>query len=53
MFKLSELTKLIKPYARNSAISDEEILNEFLFPFVMAGNIKNGHFREIKGNNKT
>ena len=47
MFKLSELTKLIKPYARNSAISDEEILNEFLFPFVMAGNIKNKNGEEF------
>ena len=47
MFKLSELTKLIKPYARNSAISDEEILNEFLFPFVMAGNVKNKNGEEF------
>ena len=47
MLKLSELTKLIKSSARNTAISDEEILNAFLFPYVMAGNIKNKNGEEF------
>lgn len=48
MLKLSELTKLIKSFARNSAISDEEFLNAFLFPFVIAGNIKNKNGEEFR-----
>ena len=47
MLKLSELTKLIKSFARNSAISDEEFLNAFLFSFVIAGNIKNKNDEEF------
>ena len=48
MLRLSELTKLIKPFARNSVISDEEFLNAFLFPFVIAGNIKNKNGEEFR-----
>ena len=47
MLKLSDLTKLIKSFARNSAISDEEFLNAFLFPFVIAGNIKNKNDKDF------
>ena len=47
MLKLSELTKLIKPFAWNSAISDEEFLNAFLLPFVIAGDIKNKNGEEF------
>ena len=48
MLKLSELTKLIKSFARNSSISDEEFLNAFLFSFVIAGNIKNKNGEELR-----
>ncbi len=47
MLKLSELTKLIKSSARNSSISDEEFLNAFLSPFVLAGKIKNKNGEEF------
>ena len=41
MINLSDLTKLLKMYAINSSISDEEFLNAFLNPLIMAGNITN------------
>ena len=48
MLRLSELMRLLKTFARNSAISDEEFLNAFLFPFVIAGNIKNKNGEEFR-----
>lgn len=47
MPKLSELTKLIKPFAKNPSMSDEEFLNAFLLPFVIAGNITNKNKEEF------
>ena len=47
MPKLSELTKQLKEFALNPAISDEEFLNAFLFPFVIAGNITNKNHEEF------
>ena len=47
MPKLSELTKQLKEFALNPAISDEEFLNGFLLPFVNAGNIKNKNHEEF------
>lgn len=47
MLKLSELTKQLKVFALNSAISDEEFLNAFLLPFVIAGDITNKNHEEF------
>ena len=46
MSKLSELTKQLKEFALNQRVSDEEFLNAFLFPFVLAGNITNKNHEE-------
>ena len=47
MAKLSALTNQIKEYALNAAVSDEEFLNAFLSPFVVAGNITNKNGEEF------
>ena len=47
MSKLSELTKQLKEFALNPSISDEEFLNAFLFPFVIAGDITNKNHEEF------
>ena len=47
MPKLSVLTKQLKEYALNSTVSDEEFLNAFLLPFVMAGRIMNKNHEEF------
>lgn len=47
MPKLSELTKQLKEFALNPRVSDEEFLNAFLLPFVLAGNIKNKNHEEF------
>ena len=47
MLKLSELTKELKTFAVNQAISDEEFLNAVLLPLVSAGRIKNKHGEEF------
>ena len=47
MPKLSELTKQLKEFALNPGVSDEEFLNAFLLPFVLAGNIKNKNHEEF------
>lgn len=41
MITLSELIRMLKKYAKNPSISDEDFLNEFLAPYVKAGSIKN------------
>lgn len=41
MAKLAALLRAIKPYALNPRISEEEFLNAFLRPYVLAGGIKN------------
>lgn len=47
MPKLSELTKQLKEFALNPAISDEEFLNAFLLPFIIAGDITNKNHEEF------
>lgn len=47
MLKLSELIRLLKLYVLNPAISDEELLNAFLLPFVIAGDITNKNKEEF------
>ena len=44
---LSKIIKMLKQFARNSAVSDEEFLNAFLSPFVIAGRIKNKNSEEF------
>ena len=46
MPKLSDLTNQLKEFALNPAISEEEFLNAFLLPFVIAGNITNKNHEE-------
>ena len=41
MANLATLIKTIKPYCKNPQMSDENFLNEFIAPYVEAGNIKN------------
>ena len=47
MPKLSVFTKQLKEFALNLAISDEEFLNAFLLPFVIAGGITNKNQEEF------
>ena len=46
MPKLSDLTNQLKEFALNPAISEEEFLNAFLYPFVFAGKITNKNHEE-------
>ena len=41
MIALAKLVRVLKKYALNPSISDEDFLNEFLRPYVDAGQIKN------------
>lgn len=41
MFSFSELVKTIKKHAVNISISNEDFLNAFIAPYVVAGDIKN------------
>lgn len=47
MLNLADLTRTIKKYALNSSMSNEEFLNAFLLPFVIAGNIRNKNQEEF------
>ena len=50
MPKLSDLTKLLKAFAKNPSISDEEFLNALLLPYVIAGKIRNKNKEEFSLN---
>ena len=47
MIQLGTLTKMIKPYSKNKSISNEELLNGLLEPFVSATAVKNRYGEEF------